>query len=291
MYQPEMPAYGAESYAYPAANTAVYPADVDAGSTSASTNFKKLNCCACFCAVAIFAVLIAAASTNWYKYNETWQGTPVDTTGTAAPQTVTLNYTRRYYDLQGVTHKIKPDNMVEDTKTFTYSSDASDLFAVFKLSQAFVLVGLLFSGLLTFFLVLCFADAVRNKLLFVAGMNVLRIVLLLIGIIILVSLCIAFLGFLGITDAFSNEIPSCQLGYCRRFSDNTQDSYSGMDVVVVAMSTTPIKMTVTKDIEWGPDAGWYCTLACIPIAILLVILVVLNKFPIPVDSVGSGEAL
>jgi hypothetical protein len=280
MFAPQPELYSGEQY--PAATYAV---DVHSGRSS---NFKKLNCCACLCAVAIFAVTIAAASVSWYKYQQTTQATTIATTTNAVTQTYTLNYTRFYFDLQGKTTVQATANTAETSVFASYNSDSSSIWSVFKLCQAFVLIALLLSGIISFFLALCFADVIRNKLLFLAGMNVLRVTLLIVGTLILISLVIAFLGFLGITNAFNSDSPSCNYGYCRRFIDSVKDG-QGTQTVTVNGVAQPMDVTVLT--SWGAVEGWYLDLGCIPVAILLIIIVVLNKFPIPVDSVGSGEAL
>merc|ERR1711881_603781 len=116
-------------------------------------------------------------------------------------------------------------------------------------------------------------DSLRNKFLFWVGMGTMRIIVIVTVFLILVSSIIAFLGFLGITAAFDSDNPNCQHGPCRKFIDS------------------PATKTTHQVQEWGASVGWYLTLGCIPVSIILLIVTVLNKFPIPVDSVGSGEAL
>jgi hypothetical protein len=252
-----------------------------------SSNFKRLNCCALLCALTIFGVLIAAATVCWYSYNEQYQGTSSTAAASATSTIVTINSTSSCYDLNGVTTDVRSATGSQTSKYTEYDS-SSAVWSTFKLMQAFVLIGLILAGLIAIFLILCFADSLRNKLLFVLGMNVLRIVLLAIALLILISMIIAFLGFLGITNSFSDDNQGCNRGYCRRFSDDTKADLGTSTVVVSGSSQT---LAVTQSVNFGPHAGWYLVLACIPIAIILCVIVVLNKFPIPVDSVGSGEAL
>jgi hypothetical protein len=278
------PAQG--SYAVPQQGYAdAYPMEVSSGKAS---SFKKLNCCAFITAIAIFALLVASASVDWYKYTETYQANSSDATQLLT--TTTLNYTRRYYDLQGLTNTMKSTTGTETSRFSDHNDDNSNVWSIFKLCEAFVIIGLVLSGLLAFFLALCFADSVRNKLLFWAGMNVLRISLMVVGILVLISSTIAFLGFLGITDAFDEDIPNCTLGYCRKFIDS-QKNEMGIQMVQVSGATAAANYAITATTSWGAEAGWYLVLATVPMAILLIILVVLNKFPIPIESVGSGEAL
>merc|ERR1711881_107686 len=99
----------------------------------------------------------------------------------------------------------------------------------------------------------------------------------------IMQLCQAFviigvLGFLGITAAFESDNGStCNYGPCRKFMSPASRSTAGNNI--------------DQGEQWGAQEGWFLTLATIPVSILLLIVVVLNKFPIPVDSVGSGEAL
>jgi len=276
------------TYIAPATYVAPVPTYVPAYEVGRSSNFKKLNCCALLCALTIFAVLIAAATVCWYSYDQTYQGVASSGTGSSASSTiVTLNYTRSCYDLTGVTTAFK-SSVAAEVNTFSEYNSSTSVWSIFKLMQAFVLIGLILAGLIAIFLLIAFADAVRNRLLFALGMNVLRIVLLVIALLILISMIICFLGFLGITQAYSDDTPNCQRGLCRRYADDVKED-RGVNTVTINGVAQTLAITVSEN--YGPNAGWYLVLACIPIAILLCCLVILNKFPIPVDSVGSGEAL
>merc|ERR1711991_231726 len=139
-----------------------------------------------------------------------------------------------------------------------YDDTYTQVETIMQLCQAFVIIGVVLSALLTFTLSLCFFDGLRNKFLFW----------------ILVSSIIAFLGFLGIPAAFESDGgSSCNYGPCRKFMSPSSRTNAGANLDEVQ--------------EWGAREGWFLTLATIPISILLLIVVVLNKFPIPVDSVGS----
>jgi len=274
------PTYIAPTYAAPV------PTYIPSYEVGKGSNFKKLNCCALLISLTIFAVLIAASSVCWYNYDETFQATSTNQS-TGANTITTINYTRSCFDLVGATTTTRGSTGPE-TSTFAEYDSSSSLHSTFKLCQAFVLIGLILSGLLAIFLVLAFADAIRNRLLFAVGMNVVRLSLLVLALFILISMIIAFLGFLGITNAFSDDQANCNRGYCRRFADDTK---SDLGVRAVVISGVTQNLAVTQAVTFGPNAGWYLVLACIPLAIILCALVVVNKFPIPVDSVGSGEAL
>lgn len=276
------PTYVAPAQTY----VAPVPTYIPSYEVGKGSNFKKLNCCALLTAIAIFAVLIAASSVCWYNYDETYSATSSNQ-ATGASTITTLNYTRACFDLTGATTTTRGSSGPE-TSAFVEYSSSSALRSTFKLCQAFVLIGLILSGLLAIFLILAFADSIRNRLLFAVGMNVVRLALLVLALFILISMIIAFLGFIGITNAFSDDQAGCVRGYCRRFADDTKADL-GTNTVLINGVATPLD--VTQSVTFGPNAGWYLVLACIPLAIILCAIVVVNKFPIPVDSVGSGEAL
>jgi hypothetical protein len=246
--------------------------------------FAQLNCLATLAALVIFAVCIASSIVDWYAFSEEFKastGSATSTTG--GVQETSINSTKINWSFEGVTRRSKPTGGVE-TNTFTAHDSSTSVWSTFKLMQAFILIALIVAGILTIFLVVCFACAIRNQLLFMLGMNVLRIALLAIATLILVSLVISFLGFLGITAAFNDDNANCQAGYCRRFQDSTKETLGTYMV-------SGVSQDVTVQRSYGPVEGWFLTLACIPVAIILTIIVVINKFPIPVDSVTIGEAL
>jgi len=246
--------------------------------------FAQLNCLATFAALTIFAVGIAAVIADWYSYSEEYNFTTTTATTSA---TVTFNSSKMIWSMEGMTARVRPTNGVE-TSTFTQYDSSSGVWSTFKLIQAFVLIALILSGILSIFLIICFACAIRNQLLFLLGMNVLRVSLLLVTSIILISLVIAFLGFIGINNALSDDTPGCSKGFCRRISDSTKEQLGSATLTLNGVTGTG---SIIVSRSWGPIEGWYLDLACIPVAIVLSIIVVINKFPIPVDSVTIGEAL
>jgi len=246
-------------------------------------SFRNLNCFAVSLATVIFALSVAATIVPWYQVDQTFLQSPTSSnTLNSAVGSSTLNFTRLYYDLEGVTTESRVNDIT--TNDFNEYDSSTDVHEIFKLVQAFVLVGLLLSIIIGVFLTLAFFDGVRNKLMFHFGANVLRLSVIIVGIVMLLSLVIAFLTFLGLTAAFDNDNPNCSLGPCQKFIDEEQSN-------VGTITTNSIEYTLTEDQKWGPDAGWFLTLANIPLALLFIIVVALNRFPVPVDSMGSGEAL
>merc|ERR1712072_1447291 len=125
--------------------------------------------------------------------------------------------------------------------------------------MAFTYLALIAVFMLLAFLVVFFADRLRNKII------------------------VAFLGFLGIREAFQSELTTCNDGPCQDFVKRTESEFKNQ----------PSAGTDTSNIrQWGPTTGWYLTAANMPLSLVLLIVVALNKFPMPIDSdATSGEAL
>merc|ERR1711959_250228 len=235
--------------------------------------YKKLNCVTVTLLTVAFGLLIAAAAVDWYKFSVVYTHAPVDSSDVQVGSQ-TLNYTKLFFDFEGQTQQIK-DASSRVTNTFTSYGDlgASNVEDVFQLAQAFTLIHLLY-----------FFDAVRNKVLFWVGLTSLRVILVVTLVLIVVAEAIAFLGFLGITDAFDEDNSTCTIGPCQKFTSSVQTEAGNESV-------DSVNSRITLTTSWGPEAGWYLVLASIPVSLFGLIVVVLNKFPIPVDSMGTGEAL
>merc|ERR1711981_1274975 len=98
------------------------------------------------------------------------------------------------------------DNNKQIRNEFTSFEDTfSNVETIMQLCQAFVIIGVVLSALLTFVLSLCFF--------------------------ILVSSIIAFLGFLGITAAFESDNGStCNYGPCRKFMSPSSRTNAGANL-------------------------------------------------------------
>jgi len=245
----------------------------------ASFSFKTLNIISLLLALAIFGITVAAACVTWYQSADvTNLVTSSSVVAQSNPKTI-ISSTTFLYSLQGITTKTSTNNQKVQTNTFNLYVDGSARFSIVKLSQAFTLVALIVSALLSILIALNFFASFRDKLIFTIGATLLRKLIVVSGILIVISVVIAFLAWTGITQAFANDIPNCITGPCLKFVDSESNS------TITALGTE------VRDIAWGPTAGWYLVLACIPVSILFTIVVTLNKYPIPIDSIGTGEAL
>jgi len=239
---------------------------------------ETLNIISLLLALSIFGITVAAACVTWYQSSDvTNQVTSSSVVAQSNPKTVLSSITYQY-SLQGITTKTV-SNMKVETNVFNFYVDASARFSIVKLSQAFTLIALIVSALLAIVLTLNFFASFRDKLIFTIGATLLRNLIVVSGILIVISVVIAFLAWTGITQAFASDIPNCTTGPCLKFVDSETSS------------TTVAGNIQVRDIAWGPAAGWYLVLACIPVSIVFTIIVTLNKYPIPIDSIGTGEAL
>ena len=242
-----------------------------------ASTYQKRTVCAIILSLVLFGLMIAALSSYWYFWFVTWSSR--DSTSTVStPASNELNFTKVYYDLSGFRTDTKTTADAREVSAFTeYSRTAnSNTYSIFKLAQAFDLIALVLSFITAVVLVLFMFDAIRNKIIFAFGMTVTRMIVIAHVLLALFAVVISFLGFLGITEAFKEDQDVCTEGPCRKFVDSVRSEY-GNEVQLN---------------EWGAGPSWYVTLASIPVTLVLLIVVVVNKFPLPIDSeASSGEAL
>jgi hypothetical protein len=184
------------------------------------------------------------------------------------------------YDLIGTRTTTQNSGSIASVESYKLlqSSVNPNIFSTFKLAQAFVLIALIFSFFLAVVLAVFLLDPIRNKAIFALGMTLTRAIMLVVGLLLVASVLIAFLGFLGISAAFKADQTGCTEGPCRAFAGSVNSQYDNG--------------AVTSNTAWGPQAGWYIALASTPISLLVVALIAINRFPLPIDSeASSGEAL
>jgi hypothetical protein len=246
--------------------------------------FTSRNCCAVIFAAAIVALMIAASVAPWYTFQQTYEfkRTAVGTAGTLTSTSTTINQTKIFYDLNGVktTYTV---NGASSTDFQNYKTSDS-IRNVTKTSQAFVLMALITGFILLTLLFTFFFDRIRNKLIFAVGMTLTRVVAVAFCALITISVIIAFLVYIGVVRAFKDDAQSCVDGPCRKFVDSTNFQSTG--------TYQGNAGTFEQNLSWGPVEGWYITLGTTLPAIILLLIVVVNKFPLPIDSeASSGEAL
>jgi hypothetical protein len=258
-----------------------------------SAAFNSRNCCAVVFSASIVALMIAAAVAPWYKFEQNFdfkQQTTTTGSGSAASLTATssqINSTKIYYDLNGIKTIISVAGTVRSS-TFQNYPLSDSLRDVTKTSQAFVLIALISGFILLTLLFTFFFDRIRNKLIFAIGMTLTRVIAVLFCALILVSVIIAFLVYIGVVKAFKDDTQNCVDGPCRKFVDSSSTDRIG----TATINGATVSGTITESLSWGPIEGWYITLATTLPAIILMLVVVVNKFPLPIDSeASSGEAL
>jgi len=247
-------------------------------------SFRVLNCLTTFLAVAIFGITISASIVNWYALSEQITLVPsVTGTSTSATSDILLyNRTDVYWNLQQRTTSTYFDRKQTNVAT-TYSSDQA-IFSIIKLVQAFAITALLLSGILSVYFTLVFFSGFRSKIVYSWGATGARRIAMLTSLFVIVSVIIAFLATTGITNALKTDNPICTDGPCNKFVDSQTTNLG-------TYQYDGVTYNMNQNMTWGPAAGWYLFLACIPLSILLTIVAGLNNYPVPIDSLGSGEAL
>jgi len=247
-------------------------------------SFRVLNCLTTFLAVAIFGITISASIVNWYSLSEQITLVPSVTGSSTSATSDTLLYNRTdvTWNLQQRTTKTYFDRKETNIAT-TYSGDQA-IFSIIKLVQAFAITALLLSGILSIYFFLVFFAGFRAKVVYSWGATGARRIAMLLSLFVVISVIIAFLATTGITNALRTDNPLCTDGPCNKFVDSQTTSLG-------TYTYNSIVYNMNQSMTWGPAAGWYLFLACIPLSLLLTIVAGLNNYPVPIDSLGSGEAL
>merc|ERR1712196_297093 len=195
-----------------------------------ATTFEKRNYCATALALVVFGLTVAAAVVDWYAQADVYHRS-TDSSASSPDSlidTSELNFTKVRYDLEGFTVESKTSAGTIDKEFFTYNSrTGSDVRNVFKTSQAFVIIALVIAFVLSVLLSLFF---------FAFGMSVTRVFVAVLALLAAISTAIAFLVFLGVTQAFEEELVTCTEGPCRAFIDTIRteglkDTASGVEYV------------------------------------------------------------
>merc|ERR1712196_515806 len=194
-----------------------------------ATTFEKRNYCATALALVVFGLTVAAAVVDWYAQADVYHRS-TDSSASSPDSlidTSELNFTKVRYDLEGFTVESKTSAGTIDKEFFTYNSrTGSDVRNVFKTSQAFVIIAL----------VIAFVLSVLLSFIFSFGMSVTRVFVAVLALLAAISTAIAFLVFLGVTQAFEEELVTCTEGPCRAFIDTIRteglkDTASGVEYV------------------------------------------------------------
>ena len=248
--------------------------------------YKKKNIYTSLFSLSILGLMIATLVTPWYDWDNTFSQRLFDDTlnpssgMNSIATTTTLNQTTIMYDLIGfrtITQRSGSKAKVQSYKSHTVA-DMPSVAAIFRVCTAFILIALIVSLSVSIIQLIFLNEYIRNKFLFLVGMSNFRISLISVSVLIIVSTVIAMLALLGISAAFKIDQPFCSEGPCRDFSSSVSSVYDDGAV-----------KSVTK---WGPDAGWYITLASIPLSVIVLYCLAINKFPMPVIfEAASGEAL
>jgi hypothetical protein len=250
--------------------------------------YQKKNYAALTLALVVLGLMIACITVPWYHWSGTF--TRKFDSGSTATGSTLLNSTVFVYDLIGV-RDTRTENYISADQSlaragsrehyYTHDIKVSHTYvqSTFRVSKAFVLITLILSFVLAAILAVFSVELIRNKAIFLLGMTLTRAFLLVVCLLLIASATISCLGFLAISNNFKKDQQIiCTTGPCLSFAGAVKSHFDNGSVTLVT--------------AWGPDAGWYISLAAIPISLLLTFIVAVNRFPLPIDSeASSGEAL
>jgi len=243
--------------------------------------FSCLSICGGVFCLIIAATMIAAAATDWYTHEEVYEGwvrVSEDET-----DVIRINSTMSYWNFDGVTTVVKTP--YEDGETLGYQRTSSyvehrsdsEVKKLFRLIMAFVLICLITAFVLAIVLFLIQSESLRNKIFSCAGHRASHALVIILTVIMLLSACVAFLALVGVTNAFENDSPGCEQGYCRKYIDWVVDD---LGIVVLRDPVTGEESMRRFEVllHWGPDAAWYLALCAIILSAVVLFAVLMMPF-------------
>merc|ERR1712167_561188 len=131
-----------------------------------------------------------------------------------------------------------------------------DVENVFYIIESFLVIGVLFTVLLSVILVAQFFRLIQVKIL-PFPQKFWRFILFLLAFMGFVGGFVAFFELMAMPKALKNDISGCNAGYCRKFSGTEQDKIdsSGNGIVDAVLETT-----------WGPSVAFLVLVNRIPAA-------------------------
>jgi hypothetical protein len=241
--------------------------------------FVKLNCCAFLVSLAIFCCLVSALLVPWYKDE---RETNVD--GTITGEWIT-------FDAYGYSNAAIKDN-TEAAPAFTaWNEMDEDLKApkIFLASFAFAALATILVTVLALMLLVFFFTNLRVKCTYCCSDRGPQIITLLLGVLILLSVTVSALVFVGVTKAFkddrgtsaytaiaNDDAVGCIAGPCNSFfgSLDNQKAYTAL-----GLDPADLPANAQFDWWWRPTAGWWLTLVCIPLSLIVLGVLATNNFP------------
>jgi hypothetical protein len=284
-------------------------------------HFKKTTIVNVILNLILAGLLIGALATSWYRYEQkTFYSTTTIVAG--ANWKLGASITRDWKMINYITNTKTYDNTTILTQVKTsndvvvpwqdpgYENQANIVWVILS----FAVVGTVAAFLSAFLGIAYLASAsARNSVLFYCGPTTIRIILVTLAIVAFLGTLTPIITLPGISRAYNDDTAtgaSCSVGPCLGlFQDlravrqtTTSGSTTGLPDkdcartsggAQVSTNTATATCTGAEKIEesWGPYNAWWITIVAFPVAVFALVVQATNRLPIPVDSVGVGEAM
>merc|ERR1711916_179897 len=129
-------------------------------------------------------------------------GTPVFSDGTDVESEAQILYTLEEKEIVQIASGVEKKQFVD----YPAQDEESTVITVVKV---FSVISLVLNLILVVVLFLFMFDRFRNKLIFLAGMNIVKVVVRLAALFAVITAVTAFLSLLGITSAFKKDDSNC----------------------------------------------------------------------------------
>jgi len=245
--------------------------------------FVVVHSLAFLSALAAFALYIVSFNTAFYSLNKEYVTVASDLTSAISTNT-RVNLTTTSYGVYGIVRSFAfgpKDYKYISPVTISWSQGdvSGPVRQVFYIIYIFLVLGILSVSILLVILLGLFFRSFQIKTL-ALPQKVYRFFLFSLAFLSFTGAFIAFFelrAMPGALDQSESTSTACTAGYCKSFSGSTSDVQTGL----------------TYNVNWGPEAGWYTSLAAFLVSIPLAFIVLINRVPLleVTDDVTSGYAL
>lgn len=241
------------------------------------TAYQKKNAAALFLTAVLTGLTTASLALPWFRsasaFYKTSDNVLVNSTditydlfGTHIISLAPMRVTSRSHICGGVQNKDPGLAVPVESYESLKSASTSSVSSIFRLSQASTIIASLTTVLFSAHLLLFSVDSIRNLITHTIkfGSALARNIPHVLCFVLICSVLLSFLAFLGLNAAFKNDFPGCDTGPCQSLSGSASYVHDASVVSVTA---------------WAPQSGWFVALASVCISLFAASLVATNQIP------------
>jgi hypothetical protein len=241
------------------------------------TAYQKKTAAALFLTAVLTGLTIASLALPWFHSSSAFykasgnvllNSTDItyDLFGTHTMSLAPMRVTRRSHACGEAQHKDAGLAVPVEFYESLESASMSSVSSIFRLAQTSTIIASLTTVLFSAHLLLFSVDSIRKLITTIKfGRALARNIPHALSFVLICSVSLSFLAFLGLSAAFKNDLLGCDTGPCQSLSGSASYVHDAKGVVSVT--------------SWAPQSGWFVAMATFCISLFAVFLVATNPIP------------